>query len=102
MTDQQDLPPPSELGTKEYWDNQYETEKKNFDEVGDKGEVWYGEAAMNRMVRWIEKNIGQARHMFSQILNLRIFFKKISLFCFSTRYPSVLNKDTDWNFLENH
>ena len=57
MTDQQDLPPPSELGTKEYWDNQYETEKKNFDEVGDKGEVWYGEAAMNRMVRWIEKNI---------------------------------------------
>ena len=81
MTDQQDLPPPSELGTKEYWDNQYETEKKNFDEVGDKGEVWYGEAAMNRMVRWIEKNIGQARHMFSQILNLRFFFLQ-NFLCF--------------------
>merc|ERR1712156_867642 len=48
--------PSSELGTKEYWDKQYELEKKNFDEIGDKGEVWFGEAAMNRMVRWLEKN----------------------------------------------
>ena len=82
MTDQQDLPPPSELGTKEYWDNQYETEKKNFDEVGDKGEVWYGEAAMNRMVRWIEKNIGQVHHMFSQFLNLRTFSQNFLCFVF--------------------
>ena len=49
--------PSSELGTKEYWDKQYELEKKNFDEIGDKGEVWFGEAAMNRMVRWLERNI---------------------------------------------
>lgn len=32
-------------------------EKKNFDEIGDKGEVWFGEAAMNRMVKWLEKNV---------------------------------------------
>jgi hypothetical protein len=83
MTDQQDLPPPSELGTKEYWDNQYETEKKFFDEVGDKGEVWYGETAMNRMVRWIKKNIGQAHHMFSRFSDPES--TKFRLFCFSTR-----------------
>ena len=29
---------------------------------------------------------GQAHHMFSRFLNLRIFFTKFSLFCFSTRY----------------
>ena len=28
---------------------------------------------------------GQAHHMFSRFMNLRIFFTKISLFCFSTR-----------------
>ena len=43
--------PSSELGTKEYWDKQYELEKKNFDEIGDKGEVWFGEAAMNRIFK---------------------------------------------------
>ena len=91
MTDQQDLPPPSELGTKEYWDNQYETEKKNFDEVGDKGEVWYGEAAMNRMVRWIEKNIGQVHHMVSRIPILRFSFFSQKYLCFSTWYPSFPN-----------
>jgi len=32
-------------------------ETKSFDEMGDKGEIWFGEAAMTRMVRWIEKNI---------------------------------------------
>jgi len=39
------------------WDNKYEMETKSFDEMGDKGEIWFGEAAMTRMVRWIEKNI---------------------------------------------
>ena len=33
----------------------------------------------------VMKNIGQAHHMFSRFLNLRIFFTKFSLFCFSSR-----------------
>ena len=39
------------------WDQQYLLEKKNFEEIGDRGEVWFGEGAMNRMIRWLEKNI---------------------------------------------
>ena len=39
------------------WDQQYELETQNFKEFGDRGEVWFGEAAMNRMVRWLEKNV---------------------------------------------
>ena len=55
VTNEEQELPSSQLGTKEYWDKQYELEKKNFDEIGDKGEVWFGKAAMNRMVRWLEK-----------------------------------------------
>jgi len=39
------------------WDDMYKLEHKNFEEIGDKGEVWFGEAAMNRMIRWLEKNV---------------------------------------------
>ena len=42
-------------------------EKKNFEDIGDKGEVWFGENAMNRMVRWLEKNVEDAD---SQIIDL--------------------------------
>ena len=48
------------------WDNQYSLEKKNFEEIGDRGEVWFGENAMNRMVRWLEKNVDPD----SQIIDL--------------------------------
>ena len=41
-------------------------EKKNFEDIGDKGEVWFGENAMNRMVRWLEKNVDAD----SQIIDL--------------------------------
>ena len=39
------------------WDQQYLLEQKNFEEIGDRGEVWFGEGAMNRMIRWLEKNV---------------------------------------------
>ena len=39
------------------WDQQYSLEQKNFEEIGDRGEVWFGENAMNRMIRWLEKNM---------------------------------------------
>ncbi|XP_032221343.2 EEF1A lysine methyltransferase 2 isoform X2 [Nematostella vectensis] len=47
--------PPSELGTKQYWDSAYETELSNFDDHGDVGEIWFGEGCLNRMIKWIKK-----------------------------------------------
>ncbi|XP_064632504.1 EEF1A lysine methyltransferase 2-like [Lineus longissimus] len=55
MSDETDLVP-SQLGTKEYWDGAYSTELKNFKELGDVGEVWFGEETLARMVRWLEKS----------------------------------------------
>ncbi|KAK3767589.1 hypothetical protein RRG08_003850 [Elysia crispata] len=45
----------SELGTKEYWDAAYTRELKNFTDIGDVGEIWFGEDVQNRMVRWISE-----------------------------------------------
>ncbi|KAI9318483.1 S-adenosyl-L-methionine-dependent methyltransferase [Dichotomocladium elegans] len=49
----------SKLGTKEYWDSVYDRENKNFKEIGDIGEVWFGEESVERMVDWITENIPQ-------------------------------------------
>ncbi|RDB25940.1 Protein-lysine N-methyltransferase efm4 [Hypsizygus marmoreus] len=47
---------PSKLGTKEHWDNVYEEELSNFEELGDEGEIWFGEESVQRMVEWaVEK-----------------------------------------------
>merc|ERR1712039_153588 len=37
------------------WEKVYERENKNFGENGDEGEVWFGEEAMGRMVRVLDK-----------------------------------------------
>ena len=43
-----------------------------------------------------KSSIGQAHYMFSRFLNLRIFFTKFSLFCFSTRQKfSIVIKNAD-------
>ena len=47
--------PPSQLGTKSYWDGCYETENDNFDSHGDVGEVWFGEEAGVRVVTWLSE-----------------------------------------------
>uniref|UniRef100_A0A0A9WG81 Protein-lysine N-methyltransferase CM83_54793 n=2 Tax=Lygus hesperus TaxID=30085 RepID=A0A0A9WG81_LYGHE len=47
---------PSELGTKEYWDNIYERDKNNFEDHGDVGEIWFGEDSELRILRWLTKN----------------------------------------------
>ncbi|RUS77094.1 hypothetical protein EGW08_015149 [Elysia chlorotica] len=45
----------SELGTKEYWDAAYGRELKNFKDIGDVGEIWFGEDVQMRMVRWVSE-----------------------------------------------
>ncbi|KAM9466569.1 EEF1A lysine methyltransferase 2 isoform 2-T2 [Clarias gariepinus] len=46
---------PSKLGTKEYWENAYNRELQTFRDIGDVGEIWFGEESMNRVIRWMEK-----------------------------------------------
>ncbi|EMD31317.1 hypothetical protein CERSUDRAFT_69427 [Gelatoporia subvermispora B] len=52
-----DLPPASRLGTKEHWDNVYASELANFAEIGDEGEIWFGEDSVEKMVDWAMDNI---------------------------------------------
>ena len=53
-----------------------------------------------------DHEIGQAHHMFSQFLNLRILFTKFSLFCFPTRQKiSIEIKNVDaifYDFRKRH
>ena len=46
---------PSQLGTKAYWDGCYEKEVDNFESHGDVGEVWFGEEAGVRAIRWLSE-----------------------------------------------
>jgi hypothetical protein len=36
-----------------YWEECYKTELTNFEDHGDVGEVWFGEDAGLRMVKWL-------------------------------------------------
>ncbi|RZC36998.1 Methyltransf 31 domain containing protein [Asbolus verrucosus] len=47
----------SELGTREYWDNRYKEEIANFKDHGDPGEIWFGEDIVERIMKWIKKNV---------------------------------------------
>ncbi|GAA5875746.1 hypothetical protein JCM8547_007056 [Rhodosporidiobolus lusitaniae] len=51
--------PASKLGTKEHWDDVYQREVKMFKEIGDEGEVWFGEDAAQDMVEWAEEHFPQ-------------------------------------------
>ncbi|KAL5014464.1 hypothetical protein ScPMuIL_008734 [Solemya velum] len=46
----------SELGTKDYWDKVYDRELETFEDIGDVGEIWFGEDSQNRVARWLEKS----------------------------------------------
>lgn len=48
----------SQLGTKDYWDAAYNRELKAFTDIGDVGEIWFGEDVQNRMVRWVSERSG--------------------------------------------
>lgn len=53
----EDLINGSLIGTKDYWDNCYENEIKNFNDFGDLGEVWFGLKNSSKIIDWIEKNV---------------------------------------------
>ncbi|XP_053292127.1 EEF1A lysine methyltransferase 2 [Pleuronectes platessa] len=46
---------PSKLGTKEHWDDAYEKELETFKDIGDIGDIWFGEESMSRVLRWMER-----------------------------------------------
>ncbi|XP_034008086.1 EEF1A lysine methyltransferase 2 isoform X1 [Trematomus bernacchii] len=46
---------PSILGTKEYWEEAYQRELETFTDIGDVGEIWFGEESMSRVLRWMDK-----------------------------------------------
>ncbi|XP_026164841.1 EEF1A lysine methyltransferase 2 [Mastacembelus armatus] len=46
---------PSKLGTKEYWEDAYKKELETFKDIGDVGEIWFGEESMSRVLRWMDK-----------------------------------------------
>uniref|UniRef100_A0A9J7ZGP2 EEF1A lysine methyltransferase 2 n=2 Tax=Cyprinus carpio TaxID=7962 RepID=A0A9J7ZGP2_CYPCA len=45
---------PSKLGTKEYWEDAYNRELQTYKDIGDVGEIWFGEESMDRVIRWME------------------------------------------------
>ena len=47
----------SKLGTKAYWDSIYEQDTVNFNEIGEIGEIWFGEESVAKMVDWVDLNI---------------------------------------------
>ncbi|EOR00435.1 N-lysine methyltransferase see1 [Wallemia ichthyophaga EXF-994] len=55
MAQVEDLPS-SRLGTKEHWDDVYEREVNNFEEIGEEGEIWFGEDSVEKMVDWALDN----------------------------------------------
>ncbi|CAL1716322.1 unnamed protein product [Somion occarium] len=50
-------PPSSKLGTKAHWDDVYSSELSDFEEIGDEGEIWFGEDTMEKMVDWTLENV---------------------------------------------
>ncbi|KAI9362812.1 S-adenosyl-L-methionine-dependent methyltransferase [Pilaira anomala] len=50
----------SKLGTKSYWDTVYDRENDNFKEIGDIGEIWFGEDSVEKMVEWVTEHVEDA------------------------------------------
>ncbi|WRT63800.1 uncharacterized protein IL334_000725 [Kwoniella shivajii] len=52
--------PPSKLGTKSHWDDVYEREVRVFNDVGDEGEVWFGESSVTKMRKWAHRYLSSS------------------------------------------
>lgn len=59
---------PSKLGTQDYWNLNYGRELESFHEIGDEGEVWFGEESSDEILDWI------ARHLPSPLTPTRLTF----------------------------
>ncbi|XP_008320632.1 EEF1A lysine methyltransferase 2 [Cynoglossus semilaevis] len=46
----------SKLGTKDYWESVYQKELETFKDIGDVGEIWFGEESMSRVLHWMDKS----------------------------------------------
>lgn len=45
----------SKLSKHDYWEQNFEMELKNFQEIGDDGEVWFGEFVQKEIVKYIKE-----------------------------------------------
>lgn len=68
---------PSELGKKEYWDDSYTREIKNYLSHGDTGEVWFDESSQHRVIKWINNCSSIAKSDSIIDLGKAIFVKRI-------------------------
>ncbi|GAO48277.1 S-adenosyl-L-methionine-dependent methyltransferase [Saitoella complicata NRRL Y-17804] len=55
--------PASKLGTQDYWDNIYQREQTAFNDIGDEGEVWFGEESEAKILEWLEDNLPPSPHL---------------------------------------
>ncbi|CAD5209644.1 unnamed protein product [Bursaphelenchus okinawaensis] len=76
----------SKLGTKEYWDQRYQQDLKTFEDCGEEGEIWFGKAAENRIVKFVEKYCSE----YTRILDLGCANGSLlrKLYCKKFRYVS--------------
>ena len=58
----------SELGTKAYWEDFYQTELENFVDSGDQGETWFGRRNTNMIIQWIADNVPKAGKCFLMMI----------------------------------
>ena len=78
------------------WDQQYLLEKKNFEEIGDRGEIWFGEGAMNRMIRWLEKNVPTS----SNIIDVGCGNGVMSIELYEVGFKNILGVDYSSHAIE--
>ena len=78
------------------WDQQYLLEQKNFEEIGDRGEVWFGEGAMNRMIRWLEKNVSTS----SNIIDVGCGNGVMSIELYEVGFKNILGVDYSSHAIE--
>ncbi|KAJ3993172.1 S-adenosyl-L-methionine-dependent methyltransferase [Lentinula boryana] len=52
----------SKLGSKEHWDSVYARELASFREIGDEGEIWFGQQSIDKIVQWASQYVPPSDH----------------------------------------